>query len=619
MSIGYAQSASYRLFTIIIGTATSMPLQEISNAIPAWRGEVSKDFGYRGIEKPWLVTEIAEESPVTTEPSATSLIDFLHAGPADTWTCLLCNIHNISDRNTHVTSVAHINRKGAVGQRELGGYLTFLSPQFNAEGCFAVCPYIWTTCRPLRSNGAGTRPSGIFATHTKNTAVQTSKARSQPPILSTTRPSTSPRPPLLVGSNSPSEANYSWSCGLCNVYGLKAQGYWSHCLGDQHIAASHASLDEQLDEFAQLKSESAASQQAAQKAEASVTTKSTEFNEEASTALRSNRIDVKFVPNSVATAPESSKVLAEQTTLHHPLKIEMPALEEPAELVDVLVNPIHAYDGDIVALSQQDDADVAKGSKLDEPEAFEGKAAVTFEEFERFVDKETADGAEDPVLRAEVATHETPYVLERVPKGDDATLETTVMAPGVFTPVATTVANFSAEEEKRAASVTRNEGNEFWTCSLCSISTLQAHSVMSHLLGKKHIAAFDKKTLPPPAFPMPLGKSTTTELLLEEKRTFDKTIEEAAHTDERFAYVAWVDASSSWLCSLCKILDLHMNDIKPHCYGKRHRAAAFRAEVERPTVEDIGKFRKLLASPNFIILFSINVKPVSYVADRMQN
>lgn len=619
-----------------------MPLTEISNTSAVSRGKVSstgRDFGAHHVHKagnhqPTPLAEIIEEAPiVSADAPLLSILDFLQKDAAAAnapWICLLCNVHDISDRMHHVGSASHQNRetlilgrsddKSSLGRSSSSSFLTFDTPQFNSnKGCFKICPYRWTTCRLLSQNNKIMLhpPPGRMVTSIStddNSALLDPSKKAQPLLEVQARPRDVARAPRSLSNSrddvrfaciSPSSSNSSasggantefcsWSCGLCDVHGLKAAAFWLHCLGDQHTAASQMALEDQLfAAAANFETELLLANQ--QNAQGEI-----EWDESFSTAEGSIRAGEKMQLVEVSSV--------EVESAHDKQSSDSLLKEEPGSGVQVFEDAHENFENEpdhveslFDELSEQDAMEVfvlhTDIVKSEESSVVEQAGSGDIEAESGFTESFTDDELVGQELeRDKYATDEEPFdgiAIAAAPptestKHEDAskTEEPELIDPSAgevveqsSIPFTATKALTAGELLERSASLTRNKDSIHWSCSLCGISDLQAHSVKSHCLGKKHNANFDQTLQLLQLPPAPEKESLSASTSLEQALAFDNTLEEAARTDESYTFINLADENISWSCSMCKIQGLHMKDVVPHCMGKRHKAS-FRAQKE---------------------------------------
>lgn len=411
---------------------------------------------------------------------------------------------------------------------------------------------------------------------------------------------------MLFACISPSEANYSWSCSLCDIHGLKAQTFWLHCLGQQHTQASQSALEEQL--AAEL--EAVAAEHSAQ-SKLEVKKEAINQKEKSIGAMREYVETESELVESLALELPVQQVNAKVSAFSTPSITPEPlCMVETATRGDVKAEPLllkHSGDCELVkgeevivmkAMSEtlsvaeqvaQEDVEtlsqLVKPAGGEEPEALIVVVPGSMDNLEKptlaepFVKVSVEQVfVNDTVFITDVIMHKTKPDLVKLPK-EDAMEEITLES---IAPCSFTVNNIStkADHFERSAFATRNDDNEYWSCNLCGIYTLQAHSVKSHCLGKKHMKAFEIAHQPQIRL-SPKQSTPSTEMKLKVKFAFDKSIQEAACVDKRFTFVSLVEAGSAWYCTLCKIKTLQVKDVKPHCLGKRH-LTAYLAQVERP-------------------------------------
>jgi hypothetical protein len=592
-----------------------MPLTEISNTAisqPRRKGGSKEFCDSKKIMK--------DEQPVVTEidesisPAALSrqlVLDFVQKGASRTWICLLCNVEDIQDREFHIRSAHHQSREVMV-HRMPANVLAFLAPQY-INGCVKICPYRWTTCR-LAQTKLSLHP-GKFDT-SSSIRIPISDRAEKPTTARNVGSSTAAPRDVRFACISPSEANYSWSCSLCNIHGLKAQAFWLHCLGTQHTEASQKVLEEQL--AAELVS-------AATKQEAQGEFKLNSPVEEATKNEEENPVMHPTAQKGVEVDPQLATFFAEVEQVGACASVSPANTFKPKtcvmEQVDVKTHPelIESLAG---APVEQEGVEVP-GDSLGAEQITQLVSKAEPELVTSLADDEPTVQAQERELVevvAEEPAEQGVFQLSATPMGflkqeessvvEQATQENAKATPELIDPFSGEPAEQASveviaalmqatnnvlsvhEQLERVAAVTRNEESECWSCSLCGIYNLQAHSVKNHCLGKKHKAAFDKTRQQPQ-----LPSSSKGELgllknqLLEVMVEHDKTIQEAARTDERYAFLNMVEENGSWSCSLCNVHELKVKDTDPHCIGKRH-TAAFRAQEKRPLEDDIEVIRE---------------------------
>jgi len=127
------------------------------------------------------------------------------------------------------------------------------------------------------------------------------------------------------------------------------------------------------------------------------------------------------------------------------------------------------------------------------------------------------------------------------------------------------------ELQQLCASLTRNKHNQLWTCNLCDIQKLKTQDVKSHCLGKRHKAAVAQQQKQANEAAKTPVKEPEKNLDQERMDFHRNVVEETAKTDPRYALLEL--QNGAWSCTLCGTENLQMNDVHPHCRGKKHTAS----------------------------------------------
>ena len=199
---------------------------------------------------------------------------------------------------------------------------------------------------------------------------------------------------------------------------------------------------------------------------------------------------------------------------------------------------------------------------------------------------------------------DTPVLIQR--DSDSMSLFGTEPPSDMVTPKSSNIGKHRFEHDNdddgTSVFVTKNTGNDFWTCQLCNIFNLQGHSVEVHCNGKKHRQALERKLRShPSSSPMTddddVVVARSPRKLLEDCLACQMWIDTTAQTDPRFAYLTYHARNSetslapSWSCRLCEpmIHGLNMKDLEPHCLGKKH-TCAYQQTIARPPLSPVIRF-----------------------------
>ena len=158
------------------------------------------------------------------------------------WSCHLCNVHNMADKDEHALSTMHKSRVSSIRANDTTGTnLCFLVPQYSKERGFKLCPYSWT-CRLSTTSALGQGRSSLAglseAFHQAAAFADASESDIEPKDEEETGKDTDFSKEIdrfsLVRQN---EEDNDWTCSLCGIPNLQDHSVKQHCLGKKHTGA----------------------------------------------------------------------------------------------------------------------------------------------------------------------------------------------------------------------------------------------------------------------------------------------------------------------------------------------------------------------------------------------
>jgi hypothetical protein len=483
---------------------------------------------------PVLPVEFETEMVVPTTAMPIDEPKYIEQTGDSLWSCHLCNVHGLKTVQRHVQTQLHSYR---IGMRCCNH--NFAALQYSTAYGWKVCPFSWTTCRLVSQqeylSGVLIPPANSRDRKLSNTKTD-KKGISRPAgvcsVVANPQGSDHCKSFILPAqshstrydsSTAPrelariTEANTSWYCDICNIRGLKSKEYWDHCQTQEH----NVKLSFQQEE------------------ENRVTKAHVDKGEEV-----------------VVNIPAADLVVD---------KVELDAVEiereqDEPDACDTLATETIETLSDFIADSNVEKAADAQGENETSASIL---IPVESENAEiKGVDNEETKGVTIPPAPAK---REDTMLPKRTNSCSKSVRSAVLGDEG---------------EGLRFSSVTQNKSNDKWSCSLCGIYDLQNLSVKSHIVGKRHTAAFERVT-------KKIFEESRSPILRKrrnDKQKFCRKIQDMALLDAKFTTIQFNDADQgSFVCTLCKIETLQIKDVEPHCLGKKHASAY--ATMTR-TVED---------------------------------